>query len=50
MAKLGLRGFLPDVLLWSPQRADGDTRVVGPAHTVQVRVGAGAGAARRPAR
>jgi len=37
LAKLGITGFIPDVLMWSPQYCDGDTKIVGPAHTVQVR-------------
>ncbi|RFU29409.1 hypothetical protein B7463_g6923, partial [Scytalidium lignicola] len=28
-------GFLADIILWSPQRQDGTTRIVGPAYTVQ---------------
>jgi hypothetical protein len=28
-------GFLPGITLWSPQRQDGPTKIVGPAYTVQ---------------
>ncbi|KAK4098624.1 RraA-like protein [Parathielavia hyrcaniae] len=28
-------GFLPGLTMWSPQRQDGDTKIVGPAYTVQ---------------
>lgn len=28
-------GFLPDLTMWSPQRQDGPTKIVGPAYTVQ---------------
>jgi regulator of RNase E activity RraA len=28
-------GFLPGITMWSPQRQDGDTKIVGPAYTVQ---------------
>ncbi|KAI0174082.1 RraA-like protein [Pestalotiopsis sp. NC0098] len=28
-------GFLPGLTLWSPQRQDGDTKIVGPAYTVK---------------
>ncbi|KAK3309900.1 ribonuclease E inhibitor RraA/Dimethylmenaquinone methyltransferase [Chaetomium strumarium] len=37
LVKLGLHhgGFLPGITLWSPQRQDGPTKIVGPAYTVQ---------------
>ena len=28
-------GFIPGITLWSPQRQDGPTKIVGPAYTVQ---------------
>ncbi|KAL2132614.1 hypothetical protein VTI74DRAFT_3604 [Chaetomium olivicolor] len=28
-------GFLPGITMWSPQRQDGPTKIVGPAYTVQ---------------
>lgn len=28
-------GFLPGITLWSPQRQEGPTKIVGPAYTVQ---------------
>ncbi len=28
-------GFIPGITLWSPQRQDGTTKIVGPAYTVQ---------------
>ncbi|KAJ4297312.1 hypothetical protein N0V88_004230 [Collariella sp. IMI 366227] len=28
-------GFLPGLILWSPQRQEGSTKIVGPAYTVQ---------------
>ncbi|KAH8817078.1 ribonuclease E inhibitor RraA/Dimethylmenaquinone methyltransferase [Xylogone sp. PMI_703] len=28
-------GFLADLIMWSPQRQEGDTKIVGPAYTVQ---------------
>lgn len=28
-------GFLSGLTMWSPQRQDGDTKIVGPAYTVQ---------------
>jgi hypothetical protein len=38
LSKLGIEGFLADVHLWSPAYCAGATKVVGRAHTVQVRV------------
>ncbi|KAI5867746.1 RraA-like protein [Durotheca rogersii] len=37
LCKLGRRrgGFLPGLTMWSPQRQDGPTRIVGPAYTVK---------------
>ncbi|KAL1843480.1 hypothetical protein VTJ49DRAFT_1351 [Mycothermus thermophilus] len=36
LVKLGIPdgGFLPGITMWSPQRQDGDTKIVGPAYTV----------------
>ncbi|KAL2271332.1 hypothetical protein VTJ83DRAFT_703 [Remersonia thermophila] len=36
LVKLGVPdgGFLPGITMWSPQRQDGDTKIVGPAYTV----------------
>lgn len=28
-------GFLSNITMWSPQRQDGNARIVGPAYTVQ---------------
>ena len=28
-------GFLPGLTMWSPQRQDGNTKIIGPAYTVQ---------------
>ena len=33
--KLPHGGFLPGLTMWSPQRQDGPTKIVGPAYTVQ---------------
>lgn len=37
LCKLGHRngGFLPGLTMWSPQRQDGPTKIVGPAYTVR---------------
>ena len=33
--KISHGGFLPGITMWSPQRQDGATKIVGPAYTVQ---------------
>lgn len=37
LVKLGIAngGFLPGITMWSPQRQDGATKIVGPAYPVQ---------------